>query len=293
MELRQLAYAVAVADEGTFTAAARSCHVVQSALSHQIARLETELGATLFERTSRSLTITAAGHAFLPCARRALAAVEQARADVVASAGVMTGPLRIGAIPTLTALGLAAEIAEFRSAHPHIEVKLAAGTSGDLVDQVRDGALDVAFIGVAPDYVARGVAERELAVEQLAALVPETEGRSSVRLADLSEVDFVDFARGTAARRQTDLAFEKAGVSRQVAYEVGTTEFAEDFVSRGLGVALVPAGYRVRADLRLVPIVDPPLRSQRVVWATSPTPVARAFLGVIGINDAATPELNV
>ena len=66
MELRQLEYVVAIADTGSFTGAGRRCHVAQSALSRQVAQLETELGVRLFHRTTREVRLTGAGHAFLP-----------------------------------------------------------------------------------------------------------------------------------------------------------------------------------------------------------------------------------
>lgn len=92
-------YVVAVAETGNFTRAAERCLVVQSALSHQIARLERELGARLFDRTSRRVRLSAAGEVFLPAARQALDAAERARAEVASAAGEVRGRLAVGAIP--------------------------------------------------------------------------------------------------------------------------------------------------------------------------------------------------
>src|SRR5215831_6177672 len=104
MELQQLRYVVAVAEEGGFTRAAERCRVVQSALSHQIARLERELGARLFERTSRRVRLTPAGAAFLPAARQCLDAAERAAAEVAAAVGEIRGRLAVGLIPTVAAV---------------------------------------------------------------------------------------------------------------------------------------------------------------------------------------------
>lgn len=98
MDARQLEYVVAVAEELNFTRAAARCHVAQSALSHQIARLEREQGVTLFERTSRSVRLAPAGALLLPRARAVLAEIESARAELAELAGVVTGRLRIGMI---------------------------------------------------------------------------------------------------------------------------------------------------------------------------------------------------
>ncbi|WP_211288195.1 LysR family transcriptional regulator [Mumia flava] len=80
MDLQQLRYVIAIAETGSFTRAAQQCHVVQSALSHQVAKLEREIGARLFDRTSRRVLLTAAGEAFLPDARASVEAAERARA---------------------------------------------------------------------------------------------------------------------------------------------------------------------------------------------------------------------
>ncbi|NUT40503.1 MAG: LysR family transcriptional regulator, partial [Thermoactinospora sp.] len=106
MELQQLRYVLAVAETSNFTRAAERCLVVQSALSHQIAALERELGARLFERTSRRVRLTPAGEAFLPEARACLEAADRARAEVAAAGGEIRGRLAVGAIPSVTAVDL-------------------------------------------------------------------------------------------------------------------------------------------------------------------------------------------
>src|SRR6478609_4625878 len=98
MDARQLEYFVAVADELNFTRAAQRCHVVQSALSYQISRLERESGVLLFERTSRSVRLAPGGEVLLPRARSILAEAELARSELDELAGVLTGKLRIGMI---------------------------------------------------------------------------------------------------------------------------------------------------------------------------------------------------
>src|SRR3954465_4907075 len=108
VELQQMRYVVAIAETSSFTRPAERCLVVQSALSHQIARLERELGAKLFDRTSRRVRLTPAGEAFLPAARQALAAAGRARAEVAAAAGEIRGRLAIGAISTVAAVDLPA-----------------------------------------------------------------------------------------------------------------------------------------------------------------------------------------
>src|SRR3954447_16333775 len=108
VELQQMRYVVAIAETSSFTRAAERCLVVQSALSHQIARLERELGARLFERTSRRVRLTAAGAAFLPAAHQCLDAAQRAAAEVAAAVGQVRGHLRVAVIPVITAVDVPA-----------------------------------------------------------------------------------------------------------------------------------------------------------------------------------------
>src|SRR6478609_4126941 len=171
MELQQMRYVVAVAETNSFTRAAERCLVVQSALSHQIARLERELGARLFERTSRKVRLTAAGEAFLPAARQCLEAAERAAAEVAAAVGEVRGRLAVGLISTVTAVDIPAGLREFRGRHPRVRIGLRVGASKDLVEQVRQGALDVAFLGLPTTFRPEGVTARELARGRLVAAV--------------------------------------------------------------------------------------------------------------------------
>src|SRR6476646_7781485 len=127
MDVRQLEYFVAVAEELSFTRAAARCHVVQSALSYQIARLERENGVTLFERTSRSVRLATAGELLLPRAREVLSELDSARAELAALAGVLTGRLRLGMISTASQAAPAVESAlvEFHGRHPAVEITIA------------------------------------------------------------------------------------------------------------------------------------------------------------------------
>src|SRR3954471_2101580 len=122
MELQQMRYVVAVAGTSNFTRAAEQCLVVQSALSHQVARLERELGARLFDRTSRRVRLTPAGEAFLPPARQCLDAAERAAAEVAAAVGEVRGRLAVGLIPTVTAADVPAALRDFRQRYPHVRI---------------------------------------------------------------------------------------------------------------------------------------------------------------------------
>ncbi|GGK83584.1 LysR family transcriptional regulator [Planomonospora parontospora subsp. parontospora] len=288
-------YVVAVAETGNFTRAAERCLVVQSALSHQIARLERELGARLFERTSRRVRLTSAGEAFLPAARQALEAAERARAEVAAAAGEIRGRLAVGAIPTVTAVDLPTELRRFHLRHRQVRISLRSGASEELTERVRQGTLDVAFLGLPVGAPPKGVRGRELARGHLVAVVAPGHplaDREQVELRHLSDEPFVDFPAGTAGRIQSDEAFAAAGVRREVAFEVSSPDFMARLIRQGLGIGMLPADFVSELpDLPVVRLGDAPARMEYLVWSrSSPSPAAAAFLSALGVPAAGPPD---
>lgn len=291
MELQQLRYVVAVAETGGFTRAAERCLVVQSALSHQIAKLERELGARLFDRTSRRVRLTDAGEAFLPAARQSLEAAERARAEVAAATGEIRGRLSIGAISTITAVDVPLLMRDYHARYPQVRINLRTSRSEHLVEEVREGTLDLGFLGVQPAFRAKGVRSHTLARDEHVAVVAPDH-----RLADAGEVDlrrlareaFVDFESGTLARAQTEEAFAAAGLRRDVAFEVTGANFMAGLVRHGLGIAMLPSSLVPQLDgLRVLPVRDAPAREERLVWSGShPSPAAAAFLAGMGLPPA-------
>ncbi|MFF2554378.1 LysR family transcriptional regulator [Nocardia sp. NPDC058058] len=291
MELQQMRYVLAVAETNSFTRAAERCHVVQSALSHQIARLERELGAKLFERTSRRVRITAAGAAFLPAARECLDAADRAAAEVAAAVGEVRGRLAVGLIPTVAAVDVPAALGEFRDRFPHVRISLRVGASDDLTDQIRTGTLDLAFLGLPTTAEPREVVAVELARDRLVAVVAPNHPlatETSVPLHRLAAEPFVDLPAGTAGRVQSDLAFAAAGLDRDVAFEVTTADYIARLVRPGIAVAMLPATYAPQlTGITTVEITDAPARVEYVIWNRSGrTPAASAFLTILGIAKA-------
>ncbi|MDH5133570.1 MULTISPECIES: LysR family transcriptional regulator [unclassified Microbacterium] len=287
MELQHLRYVVAVADTGSFTRAAERCHVTQSALSHQVAALERELGVRLFARTSRSVRATEAGEAFLRPARLAVRAADQAREDAAAASGKVVGTLRLGVIPTVSAVDVPALLVAYRAAHPAARVELREGNSDALVAAIRQGDLDAAFLGLREGVEPEGVASRALSREPLVAVVPRGHelGRArEVQLSDLADSAFADFPAGTSGRAQSDAAFLAARVRRDVAFESDTAASLIGLVAAGLAVTLLaPAvvrGYREVVDT--VAVQDGPVRVEHLAWdAAAARSAARAFLDIV------------
>lgn len=282
MNLRQLEFCVALAEERSFTRAAARCHVVQSALSHQIAHLEDELQVTLFERLPRQVRITPSGEALLQHARQVLDSVRHLREDVAAVAGEVRGTLSIGQITSLTVVDLVACLAAFHRDYPQVEFNLRMENSEWLMDAVRARRLDVALIGVSPGTAVQGLAYQLLAEESMVAVLPPQHplaGRRRLSLATLATLPRVDFPQGSSARGQTDEAFSAAGLPHRVAFEINHMSLLERFVQQGLAVGIVPtaiaAGFR---GVACVAIQQAPRRRVYAVWSTSPTPAAKAFL---------------
>ncbi|MET7460776.1 LysR family transcriptional regulator [Nonomuraea sp. NPDC005501] len=291
MELQQMRYVVAVAETSNFTRAAEQCLVVQSALSHQIARLERELGAKLFERTSRRVQLTPAGEAFLPAARQALDAAERARAEVAAAAGEIRGRLAVGAIPTVAAVDLPTALQHFHLRHRQVRISLRSGASEELTERVRQGTLDAAFLGLPVGVRPEGVRGRELGRGDLVAVVPPGHplaDRERVDLRQLSDEPFVDFPPGTAARAQSDEAFVAAGVRREVAFEVTSVDFIARLIRQGLGIGMLPAAFVSQLpDLPVLRLRDAPARMEHLIWSRfPPSPAAAAFLSGLGVPAA-------
>lgn len=287
MELQQLRYVLAVAEERSFTRAAERCHIVQSAMSHQIKALELEIGMRLFARTSRRVELTAAGEAFLPAARASVEAAERAIVDASAATGELRGTLTVGVIPTVTAIDIPATLRWFREKHPAVRVRLRGGGSDEFMAAIAAGTMDVAVLGLPDSRSPRGVAAREIARERLVAVVGAKHrlaGRRRLRLGDLADETFVDFPEGTSGRVPSDLAFEGAGIRRDVAFEAMSTDLMLDLVRHGLAVAMLsPDVVPADDDLRTISMVAGPTRIEYLAWSDfNPSPAARAFLDETG-----------
>src|SRR5690625_4748245 len=203
MELHQMRYVLAVAHARSFTRAAEACHVVQSALSQQISKLERELGVPLFSRSSRRVELTAAGAAFVPWARTTLDAVDRAAAEAVAADGVVSGPLRIGLIPTPSALDVPDFLRRLHRTYPQVTAQLRVGSSDRLISEVGEGNLDLALVGLADGTTPQRVEHRALAREALVAVLPVEHSAATgssisrvLTLAGMAEEPCADFPAG-------------------------------------------------------------------------------------------------
>lgn len=284
MELRQLEYFVAVAEEANFTRAAQRIHVAQPAVSAQIQRLERELGQPLLDRSRRTVRLTAAGEAALPYARAALAAVADIHVAVEELTQLVRGTVAIGTV-TSHSVDIPSLLADFHADHPEVEITLSTDSSDTLIEMVRTGRLDAAIVSVGPGERPDGLDVEVVTDEAIAAAVCRTDelaSRKTIRLTDLSDRQLIALPVGAGIRHQFDAACAKAGVSPRVAFEASTPLALADLAERGLGVAIVPASVsRNRDGLRALAIV-PELRGRLVLAWRSDGPMSPAARVLVG-----------
>jgi DNA-binding transcriptional LysR family regulator len=285
MELRQLAYFVAVAEEANFTRAAERLHVTQPGVSAQVRQLERELGAELFDRSARTAALTAAGEAAIGPARAALAAagaVGEAVDDVNA---LLRGRLVVGMVTACTVTPLFDALAAFHTDHPGVTLALAEDTSDRLVESVRSGGTDLALVGTAgdpPDGLEILPVVREGLVAVVPADHPLARRRRRVHLADLVEHHpVVCLPPGTGIRTVFDRACAAAGLTATVALQASAPAAVVDLAARGLGVAVLSESM---ADdgapgLRARPIAGIDIQAVlSLVWRPSPGPALRQLV---------------
>src|SRR2546421_1800510 len=246
MELRQLQYVIAVAEEASFTRAAARVHVAQPAISQQVAQLERELGERLFDRSDRQVRLTPAGEAVLPHAQAALDATTGGRDAVMSLRGELAGLLTIGTIPSPPPW-LIGQLAQFQRRHPRVRLTLPSGSPDKLAADVTAGALDAAVIGVSAGRLPAGPAGQRLpaalatatvATEPLVIAVarhhPLAEN-TTVTLSRLRAEHIVTLTPGTGLRAVLDNACAEAGFTPQIRTETNDLSVLADLAAHGLG----------------------------------------------------------
>ena len=234
---------LAVADNLSFTHAAKRLNVVQSGVSATIRALERELGTDLFVRGGGGVRLTPAGHELRPHARATIDAARAAKDAVNATHGAVRGTVTVGTLTSINVVDLPAVLAELYRRHPGVQVHLRTARTGSagLARQLRDGDLDIAFVaftGAPPaDLQARLIA----AVPMLLVVPAEhpLAAKDEVSLAELAGMSFVDGPPGYGNRTLVDNAFTVAGVERTVALEVADIGTAAAYIRNGLGIGFL------------------------------------------------------
>ena len=282
MELRQIEHFLAVVDAGSFTAAAQRAHIVQSALSASIRKLEADLGTPLFERTTRRVALTEAGRALLPSAHRIVADVVAARGEVSAVVGLSRGQVSIGTIQTLTVVNLPAKLGEFRLRHPGVRVHVRDGTVPALAAAVENGELDLSFLAgdePLPDQL-HAFARWSQDLVLLSYPGHRLARRRRVRLAELDGEPFADFS-GSGIQAMTARRFAAAGIRHNRVCEATHMPLLVELVAAGLGVTVVPRPVAEKSGLPFARIERPGFSRAVHLAGRGPdltNPAARALL---------------
>ncbi|MFW6718761.1 LysR family transcriptional regulator [Streptomyces sp. MAR4 CNY-716] len=306
MHLQQLRYFAAVAETRHFTRAAEREHVAQPSLSQSVRALERELGAELFHRARGHITLTDAGEALLPLARRILADTETARREVQEVAQLQRGRVRLGATPSLCASLVPDALRTFHARYPGIELHVHEDGSQDLVRTLAAGELDLALVitplaGQAPALTTTELLREELVVVSSPDAPPVTGSGNGgagggIRIGDLRGRPLAMFRHGYDLRELTVAACREAGFEPEFGVEGGEMDAVLGFVRAGLGVAVVPSMVAERSGLVTTAFAAPGLhRTISVAHRGDVSPpraareLRRLLIGAVG-GGAAPPR---
>jgi LysR family transcriptional regulator, transcription activator of glutamate synthase operon len=265
MELAQLRYLIALAEERHFTRAAAREHIAQPALSQQIRRLEDEVGLALVERTTRRVTMTEAGELLVARARRILAELDAAQTELQALKGVQVGHVSVGALHTMGPIDLSLVLAIFHQRHPGVELTVREQSSEELAEMLRVDELDLAFLSVTERIESHGLGLHQLISEELVVILPPDHPlahRRRVNMPELADEQFISFREGARLRELLVAAGQYAGFDPRVKLESNESGRIRRLVARGMGVAILPRSDAVApgAAVAVAALANPSLR---------------------------------
>jgi DNA-binding transcriptional LysR family regulator len=288
MEIRQLRYLVALAEERSFTCAAMREHIAQPALSQQIQRLEREVGLALVERTTRRVTITEAGELLVARARRILAELASAHDELQSLTGFQAGHVTVGAMHTMGPVDVSAALASYHERHPLVELTVREHSSEELADLLRVDKLDLAFLSVTERIESHGLALHQLVSEELVATVPGDHplaGRERIRMAELAGEQFISYREGARLRELLEEGAQQTGFAPNIKFESNESQRIRGLVARGLGVAIIPRSDAVAPGppVAIAGLTEPELsRDITLAWRADRrhSPAAAEFLAL-------------
>ena len=242
MEFRQLKYFIEVAEREHVSEAALHLHVAQSAISRQIANLESELGVQLFEREGRNVKLLPIGKIFLVHAKEAMKAIDFAKKQMDEYIDPERGSIKIGFPTSLASTMLPHLLAEFKEQYPHIHFQLRQGAYNFLIDAIKARELDIAFLGpvVTDDPHINGDI---LFNEQMFLLAPRNHrlaNRKSVYLTELKDEEFVLFPKGYIFEKLVVDACQSVGFDPNVTTEGEDMDAIKGMVAAGIGLTILP-----------------------------------------------------
>ena len=288
MEFRQIQYFITLYEDGSVTRAARRLHIVQSALSMQMAKLEAEVGQRLFMRTPQGMQPTPEGRRLYRLFLPVVTGYQRAREQVIEATGELNGEVRFGMIATIAQGVLVDAILEFSSAHPKVELSMTDGFSGDLIDAVALGQLDAAVINKprrALTLKSETIADEDLLLVMGPA---HADVPASLRFSGMSALKLVFPTRRHGLRGIIENFAEAEDVHLSPSLEIDSISAILKLVRESDFCTLLPhvavRGLLERAEVKVHRFVSPRLRRQ-IVAVTDPSrplnPAAAAFLSVL------------
>jgi DNA-binding transcriptional LysR family regulator len=242
VDLKQLKALVTVAEVGSVTRAAELLHLVQPAVTRQIRSLETELGVQLFERTRLGMRPTAAGVSLADRARRALAELDRARAELAPVPGKVSGIVTVGVLESTAELLTESVVSAILRQHPGIDLRVLAAYSGHLQQWLDDGDLDLSLLYNLTSTPSLNVTS--LVREQLWAVAPPSgmlDPRHPVSLAEVAVHPMIMPTAGHALRTLIDSAVSQAGADVTIAVQTNSITLQKHLVQSGHGWSILPA----------------------------------------------------
>lgn len=253
VELRQLRYFVAVAEREHISEAAEFLHVAQSAVSRQIANLESELGAELFERVGRNVKLTPIGKVFLEHSLIALEAIDFSKKQIDEYLDPEKGTIKIGFPTSLASFLLPTVISAFKKEHPNVSFHLRQGSYRYLINAVKTRELNLAFLGPVPNKDEL-IDTKILFTEKISALLPISHPlaeRKSIQLSDLRNDSFALFPDGYILNKVVVDACKSVGFTPNITSEGEDMDVLKGLVAAGVGVTLLPESAFYDATPRL------------------------------------------
>ena len=303
LDLKRLSVLREVVARGSFSAAADSLHLSQSAVSQQVAALEREVGQPLLERTSEGPKLTVAGEVLVSHAGAVIARLEEAERELAEIAGLEGGRLRLMSFPTASAALVTRAMAEFSARFPSIELHFSEGEPEDSIPALRGGEIDIAVVfdyAEAPQDFGRDT-EAELILEEpmRVALPPghPLAASDTVEVSALAEEDWLCGDRPSSCREHVHNVCRDAGFEPRISFESDDYQVLQGLVAAGLGVTLLPAlaGKHPGVELREI-VPKAPVRRVRAVSreASSRSPASDEMVAIlrdVGERFRAEPKL--
>ena len=293
MEIHQLRYFAAVADEGSFSRAAAREHVAQPSLSQQIQKLEAELGEKLFDRLPKSVVLTEAGSCLREFARKILINIADARRCVDDLKRDITGRLVVGAIPTISPYVLPDLIAKFQQRHPKVVVEILEDTTESLALRLEDGTLDAAIMSNCDESLT--LQRHSLGKEELLLLLPaghRLAKKKKIKWSDLKSQKFLILQEMHCLSTQVHelLASHQlqpepavrgaqlATITQMVAADMGVTLVPKMMIERELASGCLALPFAPPIPVRELNLLRNPLRLESKAAAAFRREAADAFL---------------